>query len=145
MISSIASGLCKAEKDSVKQAEHDLKKAQKRLTELDKLFAKLYEEHVSGDISERNYKSLSTAYSNEQIELETKVRELEEVINSNRESDENAETFVELIRQYSEIDELTQATLHCLIDKIEVHEPEDIDGEYIQKLDVYYKLVGRIN
>ncbi len=39
----------------------------------------------------------------------------------------------------------TQALLNTLIDRIEVHEPEDVDGEFIQKLDVYYKFVGRLD
>ncbi len=145
MISSIADKLGKAEKDGVRQAERDLKKAQKRLAELDKLFAKLYEEHVNGKVNERNYNSISAAYEAEQNELETKIGELEEVIKSNRENGENAENFVDLIKQYADIDELTQALLNTLIDRIEVHEPEDVDGEYIQKLNVYYKFVGKID
>lgn len=145
MISSIAAKLGKAEKDSVKQAERDLKKAEKRLAELDRLFAKLYEEHVNDDIDERNYKRLSAKYVEEQQQLEAKISELNNIINSSRKNDENAEMFVETIKSYAEINELTQALLHRLIEKIEVHEPEDVDGEYIQKLDVYYKFVGRID
>ncbi|MCM1168161.1 MAG: DUF4368 domain-containing protein [Ruminococcus sp.] len=113
--------------------------------ELDKLFAKLYEEHVNGKVNDRNYNSISAAYETEQTELETKIAELGEIIKSNRENGENAENFVDLIKQYADIDELTQALLNTLIDRIEVHEPEDVDGEYIQKLDVYYKFVGKIN
>lgn len=145
MISSIADKLGKAEKNSVRQAEHELKRAQKRLAELDKLFAKLYEEHVNGKVNERNYNSISATYEAEQNELETKIAELEKIIKSNRENGENAENFVDLIKQYTDIDELTQALLNTLIDRIEVHEPEDVDGEYIQKLDVYYKFVGKID
>lgn len=48
-------------------------------------------------------------------------------------------------RNYAEITELSQSLLHTLIDKIEIHEPEDVDGEYIQKIDVYYKFVGKID
>ncbi|MDE6726537.1 MAG: recombinase family protein [Oscillospiraceae bacterium] len=145
MITSIAAKLSEAETDGVKQAERELKKTQKRLAELDRLFAKLYEEHVNEEIDERNYKRLSATYIKEQRQLETKISELNGIINANRENNENAEMFVETIKAYAEIDKLTQAMLHRLIDRIEVHEPEDMDGEYIQKLDVYYKLVGRID
>lgn len=55
------------------------------------------------------------------------------------------ETFVDIIKNYADITELSQAMLNTLIDKIEVHEPEDTDGEFIQKIDVYYKFVGRID
>jgi len=145
MISSIAERLGKDEKDSVRQAERELKKAAKRLVELDKLFAKLYEEHVNGKVSERNYNALSATYEAEQTELESKIAELNETIKANREYGENAENFVDLIKQYADIDELTQALLNTLIERIEVHEPEEINGERIQKLDVYYKFVGRLD
>ena len=145
MISSIAERLGKDEKDSVRQAERELKKAAKRLVELDKLFAKLYEEHINGKVSERNYNALSATYETEQTELESKIAELNETIKANREYGENAENFVDLIKQYADIDELTQALLNTLIERIEVHEPEEINGERIQKLDVYYKFVGRLD
>ena len=86
MISSIAAKLGKAEKDNVKQAARDLKKSEKRLAELDRLFAKLYEEHVSEDIDERNYKRLSATYIEEQRQLETRIAELNGIINASRES-----------------------------------------------------------
>ena len=53
--------------------------------------------------------------------------------------------FVELIKRYADIDELTQALLNTLIDRIEVHEPEEINGEFVQKIDVFYKYVGIID
>ncbi len=145
MISSIAAKLGKDETESVRRAERELKKANKRLSELDKLFAKLYEEHINGKVNERNYNSLSATYETEQAELEGKIAELNETIKANRENGENAENFVDLIKQYADIDELTQALLNTLIDRIEVHEPEEVEGEYIQKIDVFYKFVGRLD
>ena len=145
MISAIAARLGKSEKENVRQSERELKRANKRLSELDRLFAKLYEEHVNGKVNERNYNSLSASYENEQTELESRISELNAAIKAERENDENAVNFVDLIKQYSDIDELSQALLNTLIDRIEVHEPEDVDGELIQKLDVYYKFVGRLD
>lgn len=145
MISAIAARLGKSEKENVRQAERELKRANKRLSELDRLFAKLYEEHVNGKVNERNYNSLSATYEAEQNELESRIAELNAAIKTERENDENAVNFVDLIKQYTDIDELSQALLNTLIDRIEVHEPEDVDGELIQKLDVYYKFVGRLD
>ena len=104
MISSIAERLGKAEKDTVRQAERELKRANKRLSELDRLFAKLYEEHINGKVNERNYNSLSDAYETEQTELESRISELNSVIKAERENGENAENFVDLIKQYADID-----------------------------------------
>ena len=128
-----------------KEAEREIKKARKRLAELDTMFVKTYEEHARGEISDRNYNTLVTAYEKEQGELEAAVGEYETTISTNRTNNENAANFVELIKRYADIDELTQALLNTLIDRIEVHEPEEINGEYSQKLDIYYKFIGIID
>ena len=99
MISAIAARLGKSEKENVRQAERELKRANKRLSELDRLFAKLYEEHVNGKVNERNYNSLSASYENEQTELECRISELNAAIKTERENDENAVNFVDLIKQ----------------------------------------------
>ena len=145
MISQIAARLGKAEKDGVRQAEREIKKARKRLAELDTMFVKTYEEHSKGKISDRNYNTLVAAYEKEQSELEMAVGEYEKTIGTSRANSENAANFVELIKRYADIDELTQALLNTLIDRIEVHEPEEIDGEFVQKIDVFYKFVGIID
>ena len=145
MISQIAARLGKAEKDGVRQAEREIKKARKRLAELDTMFVKTYEEHSKGKISDRNYNTLVAAYEKEQSELEMAVGEYEKTIGTSRANSENAANFVDLIKRYADIDELTQVLLNTLIDRIEVHEPEGIDGEFVQKIDVFYKFVGIID
>lgn len=55
--------------DGVKQAERDLKKANKRLSELDRLFAKLFESHAKEEISDRNFSTLAASYEVEQKNL----------------------------------------------------------------------------
>lgn len=145
MIASIIEQLGDNNKSEIRRAEKEIKKAQKRLTELDRLFAKLYEDNVNGEVSERNFKTLSANYEREQTELESEIAKLNETISASRKNDENAVNFVDLIKGYADIDELTQALLNTLIDRIEVHEPEEIDGEYVQLVDIYYKFVGMID
>lgn len=145
MLENIAQSLGNTEENEIRRAEKDIKKAQKRLNELDKLFAKLYEDNVNGDISDRNYKQLSATYEREQAELENKIGELNAQLRASSQNDENATNFVDLIKEYSDITELTQALLNTLIDRIEIHEPKEIDAEYVQLIDIYYKFVGMID
>ena len=144
MISEIISTLDFNASDDTKRAEKELRKAKNRIAELDRLFSSLYEDKVSGNISERNYKQLSAKYEAEQITLENQIGELEEKIRSSKAATENVDTFVNLIKDYSLITELNSAILHTLIEKIVVHEAEVIDGEKAQKIEIYYKFVGRI-
>ncbi len=109
------------------------------------MFAKLYEDNVNSDISERNYKQLSATYEREQSELESKITELNAQLRATSQNDKNTASFVDLIKEYSDINELTQALLNTLINHIEIHEPEEIDGEYVQLIDIYYKFVGMID
>ncbi len=142
MLENISRKLRKNETDKSKQDEKDLRKFNRRLAELDKLFAKLYEDNASGKVSGRNYANLSAVYEKEQIEIEEKINALNAAIKTNKENETNAENFVETIKNYADITELNAAILNTLIDKIVVHEAEIIDGERVQKLDVYYKFVG---
>lgn len=145
MVENIVKKLRKSDNDKIKQDEKDLRKCNSRLAELDRLFAKLYEEHVSGQINDRNYTNLSATYEKEQLELEEKIKSLNAVIRESKENDTNAENFVEMMKEYADITELNAAMLHALIEKIVVHEAEIVDGEKIQRLDVYYKFVGIID
>lgn len=145
MLENIAQSLGNTEAAELRRAEKEIKKAQKRLSELDRLFAKLYEDNLNDNISERNYKQLSATYEREQAELETKISEMNAQLKANSQNGENAANFVELIKEYSDITELTQALLNTLIDRIEVHEPAEIDGEYVQLVDIYYKFVGKLD
>ena len=144
MIADIISRLHINASDDAGNAEKELRKSKSRMTELDRIFANLYEDKVNGDISERNYKQLSAKYETEQITLESRIEELEKAITLRKAATEDVDTFVNLIKEYSLITKLDTATLHRLIDKIEVYSAEIIDGEKSQKIEIYYKFVGRI-
>lgn len=144
MIADIISRLHINASDDAGNAEKELRKSKSRMTELDRIFANLYEDKVNGDISERNYKQLSAKYETEQITLESRIEELEKAITLRKSATEDVDTFVNLIKEYSLITKLDTATLHRLIDKIEVYSAEIIDGEKSQKIEIYYKFVGRI-
>ena len=50
-----------------------------------------------------------------------------------------------MLKEYAGIKELNAAVLHSLIDKIVIHEKEIIDDEKVQKIEIYYKLVGKFD
>ena len=145
MVSDIISKLNADKVDDTKKVEKELKKAKKRLEELDKMFSALFEEKVNGNINERNYKQLSSQYEAEQITLEQKISEYEKDIRDTKVERENAYEFVDLIKNYDGITELSASILHTLIEKIVVHEAEVINRERVQKIEIYYKFVGKFD
>ena len=61
---------------SKKSADVELKSAQQRLTKLDNMLSKLYEDRIAGTVSERNFAMLTQRYQKEQEVLESKIAEL---------------------------------------------------------------------
>lgn len=129
-----------------KQRAVELKRATKRKAEVDGLFTKLYEDWSLGKITEYNFTMLSERFQTEQRELETKIRELQEALSSMEQTESDAEKWVELIKQYASPTELTTELLNTLIEKIVVHEAvKSPDGCRKQKVDIYYRFIGKID
>ena len=135
----------KQHKAEVDRAKKELAQAEKRLTELDNLYMKLYEDRAKKAITERNFTMLSSRYQDEQLELETKIKTLKDKLTQTVKSKDNAERWLALIRKYNELTELTAPLLNELIEKIVVHEAsKDENGKRIQDVDIYYRFVGKI-
>lgn len=129
-----------------RKAAEELKQAKKRLKTVDTLFAKLYENYASEKMNERNYLKLSAQYQQEQEELERRISELMRQMEDERQDSNNAEKWVKLIQQYTDLKELTAEVLNTLIDKILVHEAvKNPDGTKEQEVEIFYRFVGKID
>lgn len=123
--------------------ERERKKLNKRLTELDRLFSALYEDKVMERITERNFDMMSEKYQKEQLEVETRLKEVSETLNDSYEKSQGVRDFLSLIRSYQGIKELDAAVVNALIDKILVSEREMLaDGTVQQEIRIYYKFIG---
>ena len=134
------------EKGETVRAERELKKAEKRIGELDKILAKLYEDQALGKISEVRYQAMAPGYEAEQASLQERVSQLREQLAHTQEVQDNVEQFVPLIQKYTDIQELTPHILNELIEKIVVHETKvEEDGSKSQMVEIHYKFVGCID
>ena len=131
---------------SRKRALSDLKKADKRLKELDSLFTKLYEDRVADKINERNFNMLTVKYQQEQDELQERINSLNAMLKEEKEDVSNKEKWIALIKQYTEPKELTAPMLNSLIEKIAVHEAvKTEDGMREQEVEIFYRFIGKID
>ena len=131
---------------SRKRAVSDLKKAEKRLKELDSLFTKLYEDRVADKINERNFNMLTAKYQQEQYEVQEQIDSLNRVLKEEKEDVSNKEKWVALIKQYTDPKELTAPMLNSLIEKIVVHEAvKTEDGMNEQEVEIFYRFIGKID
>lgn len=126
-------------------AKSELKKAESRLSEIEKIIVKLYEEKVCGRIPEERFELLAKNYETEQAELKQKTEALKASLIAAKETDSSLAKFISLVRSYTEVKELTPEILNSFIDKIYIGKPERIDGKRVQEVKIVYKLIGAVN
>ncbi len=130
---------------SQKKQTTELNKAEKRKAELDRLFAKMYEDWAAGRITEYNFNMLSQKYQAEQQELARKIETLQATLAAQQQSAADAEKWVHLVRQYTNPIELTAELLNALIEKILIHEAvKNPDGTKDQEIEIYYRFIGKV-
>ena len=126
------------------QCRKELKSMGKRLPELDRLVAKLYEEYVNERVSGENYTMLMGKYQSEQDELHRKSDALNAVLAKNKDDAKNIDDFIALIEQYADVETLTPEIVAQLIEKIAVHEAQTVDGVRTQQVDIHWRFVGNL-
>lgn len=121
------------------KAKKSLKQAQKRISELDRLFTRLYEDNVSGKISDTRFEMMSKGYENEENTLKTTVAELTDFIDTAEQKTADISAFLQVVRKYEHIEKLTPEIMHELIEKIIVHEADKTSGKRVQQIDIYFR------
>lgn len=118
--------------------------AEKRISELDRIFKHLYEDNITGKLTDERFKKLSADYEAEQAALQTQANSLREEIQEEESKCANVERFLSIVRKYTEIPELTPHILHEFVEKIVVHAATDPHRKTNRKqeVDIYYKGIG---
>ena len=133
-----------AEQTDRKLKEKELKTLLARDEELDGLFERIYEDNVSGKLSDDRFAKMSRRYEDEQKELAEKIKKLRSEIEKQSSRSMMTDMFIGLVRKYTRARKLTPRMLNELIEKIEVFNAEKIDGVWEQRLRIHYNCVGTI-
>lgn len=115
-----------------------------REKEVDILYEKLFEEKILGNLTEDRFKKLSYKYEDEQAELKQKIKHLKQIVADEKRHEMNADGFLQLVRKYTDLQTLSMEVLHEFIDRIVVHHREQLFGETVQKVEIYYKMIGYV-
>lgn len=108
------------------------------------LFSKLYEDNVSGKLSDEMFMELSHKYEVERIELKDRIQDCRERLAKIGEMKQNKDDFIKAVRKFMEMETLTAPMLRELIDHIDVYEKTGGKKNYTQQVVIYYRFVGFI-
>lgn len=121
------------------------KSSEEQRRELDILFQRIYEDNVSGKLSNERFATMSANYEAEQKALKESLVQLKADIEMQNDKTANVSEFVEKVRRYTDIRELTPAIVNEFIDYIMVSKKQMIDGKTVYPIDIYYSGIGIIN
>lgn len=124
--------------------ERKQKQAKKRYDEVTRLFDRLYEDSLSGRISNDNFTRLIGKYQTEQEQLLGQIAALENTLQEVKDSQINAVRWAALMADYVGIQELTAENLNLLVERIEVFDRAETDGEAEQVIRICYRFGGYI-
>ncbi|NLV17673.1 MAG: DUF4368 domain-containing protein [Syntrophomonadaceae bacterium] len=112
--------------------------------EIDNVIEHLYEDNVAGKLSDERFMKMTKRYEEEQSELVKLIKSLKAEIGTESDKTMTTDIFIATVRKYTRTRKLTQRMLNELIDHIEVHQAEKVEGVHVQKLTIHYNCVGSI-
>ena len=127
---------------SLRECKHELEQAQCRISKLDEIIQKLYEDNVDGKISDERFMKMSASYEAEQETLESRIAELKDFIKCENENSSNADSFISIVKKHSEITELTAEIIREYVEKIYVYNAEKVDGRRVQMIKIVWNCIG---
>ena len=128
----------------VRKQRTRLATAKQRVSELEVLLCKIYEDNILGKLSDSRYEMLDAQYAKEQGELTAEIFALEKAVKGYEKHEKDADRFIALVDKYENFDTLTVTMLNEFVEKILVHE-RDRKGsrDTTQEVEIYFNFVGR--
>jgi hypothetical protein len=129
--------------ETAKAYKKAIAKNERRIAELENLFRKTYEDNANGKLSDKRFEQMSTDYESEQSALETKNAEMQAELDAYNADGDNVESFIGLVKKYTEFTELTVQMLNEFVQKIVVHKAMRNEWhERTQQVDIVFNFIG---
>ena len=126
-------------------SKRQLEQQTRRIGEIDTIIKRLYEDNISGKLSDERFAKMSADYEQEQKALETSAVELRKIVEGIERQTVNVKSFLKIVRRYIEPETLTPDVLHEFVEKIVIHAPDKSSGHRTQQIDIHYNFVGEID
>ena len=131
------------------KSEHT--KATARIAALDRIISRIYEDNIEGKISDERFQTMLGGYETEQAGLKSRLSELDELLGAATEQAANADSFLNLVRRYTSIEELTVEIVQEFISQIIVSDAVYTPARYShwargkeQEVRIIYNYIGDV-
>lgn len=135
----------KEQKQEIARLNQVVRNSKKRIEEIDRIITRLYEDNISGKISDERYVKMATGYESEQKELSEQTSADEKKLAEMKQKTNDLRLLLQTLRKCTDITELNRELVNRLIQRIEVHNNDKYDGHCHVKVDIYFTGVGIID
>jgi DNA invertase Pin-like site-specific DNA recombinase len=130
---------------TIRQRKRDFEQKKNRSAAIDNIIRRLYEDNVAGKVSDDRFFKMSAEYELEQSTLVKEIAELEIFLQEQRERAVSTDSFLKLVRKYTDIKELDAEILRTFIERVVIHQKaKNEDGKRTQQVDIYYNFIGKM-
>ncbi len=129
---------------NLRESKKELEAAKARVTKLDGIIQRLYEDNIEGKVSDERFAKLTATYEAEQRQLEYRIAELQSFMANTKNESLGVDTFLSMVRRYTDIKELDAEIIRVFVEKILVYKAEKVDGHRVQRIKIIYNGIGEI-
>ena len=128
------------------QKKDVLAQAEKRIAELDVIFKRIYEDNISGKLSDERFIKLSRDYEQEQENLKGVVEQLRQDVKKQEKEKLNVKSFISAVKKYTDMTELDASVLREFVEKIyisDVYTPDENEPRVkVREIQIVYNFIG---
>lgn len=128
-----------------KHLESELQQALLRSDTISQTVQSLYEDNVSGKVSDEWFLQLANRYETERMALKSKIASIRDELSAMGTAQKSRDTFLAAVRRFIDMETLTAPLLQELIDRIVVYEVEGSGRNKTQRIVIYYRFVGYLD
>ena len=140
--------VCSASEDRQKKAANTIfqrkQRNEKRTEELTRLIRKLYEDNISGRLSDSLFEQMLHSFEDELDDLTKSISKDQQELDRISSEAVNAEKFLELAKKYTDFSELTPAMINSFVEKILVHQAHGKGASRTQEIEIFFNFIGKI-
>ena len=126
------------------QSKRILEQNNRRISEIDAIIKRLYEDNISGKLTDERFAKMTADYEREQAALVQNTQEMQCVVDNCEQQKVNMDSFLKLVHKYTIPDKLFPELLNAFVEKIVVHEADKSSGHRVQQIDIHYNFIGEI-
>lgn len=129
-----------------RECSRELEQATQRITKLDSIIQRLYEDNLDGKISDERFAKMTATYEQEQKDLSARVIVLRDTIAKAKTQRLNIDSFLAQVKKYTEVKELDAEIIRSLVERIDVFTPEKVPGTRTKKqtILIHWNFIGAV-